>query len=115
VVGVGGGIAATVIRNDALDDFKSAHNGGCMDRGGRGVDGSGTEIPACQGPLNTYYSARTWQIVGFAAGGALAATWLVLTLVEPRPSGASASRDTSLRWACGPIGTLTGATCTLRF
>ena len=115
VVGVGTGIAATVVRGGALEDFKSAHNGACMDKGGRGVDASGTPIAECQAPLNTFYSAKTWQIVGFAAGGALAVTWLVLTLAEPSPSGATASRDASLRWACGPTGALTGAACMLRF
>ena len=55
--GLAVGITTSLIRSNSLDEFKSAHGGGCFDRGGRGVDSAGNDVSECQGPLDTYNDA----------------------------------------------------------
>jgi hypothetical protein len=117
-VGVVVGVTSTLVRMSKLNEFKSAHGGGCVDAGGRAVDVNGVPVPECQGPLNAYASARTWQLVGFVSAGVFAATWLVLLLTEPSAPPASRSNHaaSAKRSAiCGLTGDLRGATCAFEF
>lgn len=112
--GVGTGIVATIIHQQKLSDFQKADGGNCRDKDGTGVDSStGMALTACQSPLDDYRSAHTWQIVGFVAGGALAATWLVLQLTEP--SGAPPTQSAAAGWLCLPSADHPGAACAVRF
>jgi hypothetical protein len=118
---LGTGIVATAIHSSNVEEFRSAHGGGCLDDGGRAVDGAGNAVPDCQGSLTTYRNARTWQWIGFVGAGVFAATWLVLQLTEPdeRPSASTAVRtERTTAWACLPslVGTTgAAAACALRF
>lgn len=109
------GITSSLVRASNLDTFKTAHGGMCVEMAGRAVDLDGMPVQECQGPLDTYKSMRTWQIVGFVSAGVFAATWLTLLLTEPAPgssSGQSVARRPAL--VCGPTGDLSGAACMLR-
>jgi hypothetical protein len=111
-VGLGTGVVATVLHEQKLTDFRNADGGRCRDMDGRGVDEmTGLPVVACQGLLDDYQGARTWQIVGFAAAGVFAATWLVLQLTEP---AATPARPLAA-WTCVPSLDRPGATCALRF
>lgn len=120
VASVGVGVGASIVRSNKLAEFGRAHDGDCEDRNRRGVDkNTGMEIGACQGPLDTYYTARTWQVVGFVSAGVFAAAWAALMLTESddAPATATARRgnDGPRLLACGLFGDLRGATCTLAF
>jgi hypothetical protein len=110
------GATAALIHEKKVSDFDAADNMGCADNGGTAVHrNDGSPAPECQGALNAYRSARTWEIVGFSAGGALAATWLVLLLTEPSSTQAN-EKGSVVVWACAP--SLLGAGgvgCALRF
>jgi hypothetical protein len=111
--GLGTGIFATVIHQQKLSDFQKADGGHCRDKDGVGVDSAtGMALVACQSPLDAYRSAQTWQIVGFAAAGAFAATWLVLELTEP---AATSPPGSIAAWICLPSADHPGAACALRF
>ena len=71
---------------------------------------TGKPVQECQSLLDAYNSARTWQIIGFSAAGAFAATWLVLQLTEPRPPSATVAQ-----WTCAPTLAQAGAACAVRF
>jgi hypothetical protein len=115
VAGLGTGIVATVVHQQKLSDFQKADGGRCRDKDGTGVDGpTAMPLAACQGPLDGYRSAQTWQIVGFVAGGALAVTWLVLQLTEPAAVAPSAGSSIA-GWICVPSAEHPGAACALRF
>lgn len=120
-VGVGTGLVASVIFSSNSSSFRS-HNPECLDMDGLAVDAGGKPVPDCQPWLSNYKTARTWQIVGFAAAGVFAATWLVLQLTEsPEPSttsGRGARSDRSYArssWACAPSLVDPGVACALRF
>lgn len=110
VAGLGTGIAGTVVREQKVNEFRSTNNGTCRDDGGRAVDLSGTPVATCQGPLDAQKTATIFQIAGFAAAGAFAATWLILQLTEPdgeHAATAEASRSLAPRreiaeWTCAP-------------
>jgi hypothetical protein len=118
---LGTGIVATAIHSSSVEEFRSAHGGGCLDDGGRAVDGAGNPVPDCQGALTTYRNARVWQWIGFVGAGVFAATWLVLQLTEPdeHPStSAAAGTARATAWVClpSPMGTsAAAAACALRF
>jgi tetratricopeptide (TPR) repeat protein len=104
------GVVASVIHESKASEFKSAEGGGCRDRDHRAVDVFGDPVPACQPILDSYYGARTWQIVGFASAGVFGLAGLVLALTEPqRPAAARTS------WSCGPSSSGLGGSCALRF
>lgn len=109
--GVATGVVATILHESKISDFNKAAGGSCQDRGGTAIDKTGGKNAECQSALDGAHTARTWQIVGFVAGGALAATWLVLQLTEP--DGDAAGTKTS--WNCTPSLTIPGAACAMRF
>lgn len=108
--GIATGVVATILHESKISDFNNAAGGSCQDKGGTAVDGTSKPNADCQSALDGAHTARTWQIVGFVAGGAFAATWLVLQLTEP--DGGSGS---STAWGCAPSLTIPGATCAVRF
>jgi tetratricopeptide (TPR) repeat protein len=107
------GVASTVYRANKLSAFKSAHGGVCSEMAGRAVDHDGLPVPECQGLLDSYNGARTWQFVGFISAGAFAATWLALMLTEPPPAGAPTNVAHRPSLSCGPSPDLSGAVCLL--
>lgn len=109
--GVATGVVATILHESKISDFNKVAGGSCQDKGGTAYDGTGKTNADCQSALDSAHTARTWQIVGFVAGGAFAATWLVLQLTEP--DGASSGSTTA--WSCAPSLTNPGATCAVRF
>lgn len=118
---LGTGIVATAIHSSSVEEFRSAHGGGCLDDGGMAVDSSGKPVPDCQASLTNYRNARVWQWIGFVGAGVFAATWLVLQLTEPderSSASASARTERSAAWACLPslVGTHGAAgACAVRF
>ena len=108
--GIATGVVATILHESKISDFNKAANGSCQDKGGNAVDSTGNHNDDCQSALDGAHTARTWQIVGFVAGGAFAATWLVLQLTEP-----DAGSGTSTAWSCAPSLANPGATCAMRF
>lgn len=108
--GIATGVVATILHESKISDFNNSANGSCQDQGGTAVDFTNKPNSDCQSALDGAHSARTWQIVGFVAGGAFAATWLILQLTEP--DGRS---TTSTAWNCAPSLTNPGATCAMRF
>jgi hypothetical protein len=114
-IGLATGIIATVVHQNKVSEFDAADNMGCADKGGTAVHiVGGAPAPECQGALDAYHTARTWQFVGFGAAGALTATWLILQLTEPS-SGVATEKGSSVAWACAPSLLGAGAACQLRF
>lgn len=109
--GIATGVAATILHESKISSFNNSAGGSCQDQGGTAVDGSGKRNADCQSALDGAHTARTWQIVGFVAGGAFAATWLVLQLTESD----GGSGGTSTAWSCAPSLTNPGASCAVRF
>jgi hypothetical protein len=110
------GVVATLIHQSKVSAFNNDANMGCADNNGQAVHMSdGSAAPECQGDLDAYRSARTWQIVGFVAAGAFAATGLVLMLTEPRPSGATGEHRAVAAWTCAPSLVSAGIACQARF
>jgi hypothetical protein len=104
------GVAATVLRSSNVSKVTDQH---CFDHNGQAVDANGAPVAGCQGPLDASKTDRTLQIVGFAATGAFAATWLVLTLTEPEPAAIAKHARAAL--VCGPSMMTAGVTCEGRF
>jgi hypothetical protein len=116
--GLGTGITASIIHGQKVDDFERAHLGGCSEKGGIAVDASGQPVPECQSLLDSYHTARTWQVVGFAAAGVFAVGWLALLLTEPSPDGGGTSATAWIDWACTPSVSSArdaSAACVVRF
>jgi len=109
--GVATGVVATILHESKISDFNKAAGGSCQDKNGTAVDKTSNPNPDCQSALDGAHTARTWQIVGFVAGGALAATWLVLQLTEPDGDASG----TKTAWSCVPSLTPPGAACAVRF
>ncbi len=114
VAGLGTGVTASIIHSQKLTDFSNADGGQCSNNNGKAVDmTTGAAVRACQPALDAIGRTHTWQIIGFAAAGAFAVTWLVLQLTEPAaPSKATA---TAAAWSCAPSLVRPGAECALRF
>jgi hypothetical protein len=92
--GLGVGVFGAVQRSSRLDTFDES----CSLRMGVPVnDVTGLPDPTCNSKKSAYESSGTLAIVGFAAGGALVATGVVLWLLAPRPSAAPATA-----FACAP-------------
>jgi len=108
--GIATGVAATILHESKISDFNNAAGGSCQDRGGTAVDGNSKPNADCQSALDGAHTARTWQIIGFATGGAFAVTWLVLQLTEP-----DGDAGTKTTWNCTPSLTNPGAACAVRF
>jgi hypothetical protein len=118
VGGLGVGVGSTLVRSSKLHELSSHQGGPCLDSNGRAVDGNGNLVPACQGALDTYRSARPWPIVGFVSAGVFAATWLVLLLTEPdesTPAGTAQASGRALSCGLGTGGNVRGATCAFAF
>jgi tetratricopeptide (TPR) repeat protein len=109
--GVVTGVVATILHESAINKFNTAANGSCQDRNGTAYDSTNKMNSECQSALDSAHSDQTWQIVGFVAGGAFAATWLVLQLTEPD----SGSAGSTTSWNCAPSLTSPGASCGVRF
>lgn len=121
-VGLVTGVTAAVIAQTNLSTFQTSENHKCSDRGGQAVNvETGLPAPACQPSLDAFHTARTWELVGFAAAGAFATTWLILLLTEPperSPATTAFNRDHVGSWTCAlnpMIATNPGATCAIRF
>jgi len=123
-LGLGGaglvtGVAATLIYRSRVSDFDKAANMNCADNGGTAVyKDTGKTASECQGALDGYKHARTWQIVGFAAAGVFTATWAVLALTESNsiPQTALGSTSRATRWAtCLPALGVTQLSCAFTF
>src|SRR6185503_15667374 len=83
VGGLGLGTTELFVADQRRKSFDNAVNMSCTNVGGRALHRSdGSAAPECQSLLSAFESARRWEIVGFVAGGAFAATWLVLALTE---------------------------------
>jgi hypothetical protein len=109
--GLGTGIVASVIHQNRVTDFGNADMGNCRQDGDRGVDNTTAKpVPACQSALDGYNTARTWQIIGFSAASAFAATWLVLQLTE-----SSSGSKSVATWSCAPSLASAGGSCAVRF
>lgn len=111
--GIATGVVATILHESKISDFNKAAGGSCQDRAGTAIDKTGNANADCQSALDGASTARTWQVVGFVAGGALAATWLVLQLTEP--DGDATGSGTKTAWSCVPSLTTPGASCAVRF
>jgi hypothetical protein len=116
VAGLGTGITASVIHQQKVSDFNTADSGNCRQDGDTAKDGkTNLPSPACQSILDSSNSARTWQVVGFVAAGAFAATWLVLQLTE-QPAAAGGTSGTAVgSWTCAPSLVQAGGVCAMRF
>jgi hypothetical protein len=110
---LGVGIVSSYVRSSRLSEFNAAK---CMDNNGKAVDAGGNPVQACQDDLDTYNTARKYQIGGFVAAGIFAAAWAVLFFTEPSNAPATA-RNTTPRHliACSPSADLRGASCAFRF
>ena len=86
----------------------------CRNKGGSGVLIDGTPDATCQSLLDTFRTDQKVAIIGFAAAGAFAATWLFLFLTEPSPAGGPTA-NASLRTFCTPSLSDLGFACTSRF
>ena len=114
VVGLAVGVTFAILHANNVSSF-DANPAGCEeDKNGKAVLSNGTAAPqACQSALDAYRSDTTYSIVGFAAAGAFAATWLVLQLTEgPAHSGADHALASPL---CAPALSGLGLSCELRF
>lgn len=92
---------ALAVREDAAGSF----NGGCAALEQRGYE---MQPADCQGLLDRGSTSTALAVTGFAVGGGLLATAVVIGLVSPRPAAHRA-----LVW-CGPA-PLPGASCGGRF
>jgi hypothetical protein len=112
-LGLAVGVTFAILHANNVSSFDSnpAH---CEDKNGTAVLSDGNPAPqACQDLLNSYRSDTTYSIVGFAAAGAFAVTWLVLQLTE---GPAHPSLDHALvRPLCAPSLSGLGLSCELRF
>jgi len=113
VVGLGVGVTFAILHANNVSTFDS-NPAMCEERNGTAVLANGNPAPqACQSALDAYRSDTTWSIVGFAAAGAFAATWLVLQLTEgPSHAGADHAFRNPL---CAPSLSGRGFSCQLRF
>jgi hypothetical protein len=106
------GVIATVLHSQNSSTFK---NQGCFDDNGKGVDANRNPVPSCQSALDATNTDQTLMIVGYAAAGVFAATWLVLQLTEPSSAPAAAPEQAS-RWPlCAPSLAGLGISCAARF
>jgi len=120
-VGLGTGIVASAIFASNSSQFRE-HQPACFDYDGTAVYSADRLAPECQGWLNTYKTARTWQIIGFTAAGVFAATWLILHLTEPSDASSSpgqaarqGTKHASRSWVCAPSLGDPGMACALVF
>jgi hypothetical protein len=110
-VGLAVGVIAVIAHGNNISAF-DAHPL-CEDNDGTAVHKDGSAAPECQGALNAYRADVTWEIVGFAAAGAFAATWLVLQLTEgASPAGAEHAFAAPI---CAPSLSGIGVGCAVRF
>jgi hypothetical protein len=111
VAGVATGIVGAVRHGSDVSAFDDHP---CRIRDGMGVTVSGVADSRCQSLLETYQADQKIAIAGFVAGGAFAATWLVLVLTEPTPSTRTAERVARHPLCAPSLGSI-GFSCTGRF
>jgi hypothetical protein len=112
VAGVATGVVGVVMHGNDVSAFD---NHFCRVRDGMGVlASSGMTDSTCQSMLETYERDQKIAIAGFVAGGAFAATWLVLLLTEPTPS-THTTEQAARRSLCAPSLGGIGFSCTGRF
>jgi len=108
VVGVAAGIIGVVKHGNDVDAF-DGHL--CRVKDGVGVlQSTGMTDMQCQSLLADYQRDQTIAIAGFVAGGAFAATWLVLLVTEPTPS-TRATAHAARRSICLPSPGGIGVSC----
>jgi hypothetical protein len=114
VAGLTTGVVATILHSQNVSKFD---NQGCENHNGVGVNASGMPVAACQSALEDFQSDRNWAIVGYAAAGAFAVTWLILELTDPPPAAAAAAAEQALsRWpTCAPSASGAGIFCVAHF
>jgi len=103
------GVVFTVLHSQANSKFT---NDGCFNDNGRGVDKTGNPTPPCPSELDTLKADQLGAIVGYAAAGAFAVTWLVLQLTEP---SYSPEQHAYRGPVCSPALSRVGVSCGLRF
>lgn len=112
----GAGLAAGIVWTVLHGQHVSSFDQGCALRRGAPVDKTtGLASGACQDAYNTYQSDRTIAIVGYAAAGAFAATWLVLQLSGPSAAGEQPAEHAARAPLCVPALTGVGVSCAIRF
>jgi hypothetical protein len=84
-------------------------------RSGGTIKPDGSTDPACVTSMSGYRNARTLQIAGFAAAGALATTALLVYLIAPDGSSTSARSPSASSLACAPAPSPGGLACALTF
>jgi hypothetical protein len=113
-VGLAVGVTFAILHANNVSSFDS-NPAGCEDKNGMAVlEGGSAAPPACQDLLNSYRSDTTYSIVGFAAAGAFAVTWLVLQLTDG-PSNPRTADHAMATPLCAPSLSGLGLSCELRF
>ncbi|MEP6652946.1 MAG: PEGA domain-containing protein [Myxococcales bacterium] len=117
------GVTATFLRYNKRSQFDNKVPP-CRDLDGRAVyaDDDPVAAPECQGVLNQFYTARTWQIVGFVGVGVFGVTALVLALTQPEAPATANTANAALSrrpalfdWVCTPSLATSGLACQARF
>lgn len=106
-VGIGLGVTGLIIRNGKINEY---NDDACL-VGGR------TRDENCSDKLDSANSAETLMLVGFIAGGAMAAGSAVVLILAGGSGGDTAALDggDAPTWACGPGPGEIGAGCAFRF
>jgi hypothetical protein len=111
VAGVATGIVGVVMHGSDVSAFD---NHPCRVKDGMGVLVNGMADSRCQSLLDAYQTDQKIAVAGFVAGGALAATWLILFLTEPTPSTRTAEQAARHPLCAPSLGGL-GVSCAGRF
>jgi hypothetical protein len=113
-IGLAVGVVATILHANNVSKFDS-NPANCADKNGQAVhQADGSLAPECQGQLDAYRNDTTIAIIGFAAAGAFAVTWLVLQLTEG-PSHPATAEQAMSRPLCVPSSSGFGLSCAVRF
>lgn len=104
------GVLFTILHHQNVSSFDES----CRVKNGVGVskaDGMTTDV--CDPKYQTSLTYQKVFIVGYAAAGAFAATWLILQLTEP--SHGRTTEQALRRPMCGPVSSGYGVSCAIRF
>ena len=104
------GVVFTLLHQSAVSSFNTT----CRVLADQGVDRTtGMKTTSCDDKYGTNKLDQTISIVGYAAAGAFAATWLILELTEP--STTESAEHASAGAVCAPSISQIGVSCALRF
>jgi hypothetical protein len=106
------GVVFTILHQQGVSSFDGSCGGVAPD--GRILDKMGNPSSSCDQRYKSNQTDQLAFIVGYAAAGAFAATWLILQLTEPSSSGGSAEHA-SRGPICLPAPSGVGVSCALRF